>query len=250
MQHHHKIISIIISLLFSNIELFAQTKNETFYQNYLKANFLEVDFSTIKNYSFESYERGNNETVSSSDLIKVYAQKPNFSRTEYTNPADRKTYCYNGNEILKISVASDFKPRTVPFAVNLPFQQATLSMFLNGFVSRNSVLPTNLVEKFEIVSDSTIIENKRHFKLTQKLNDKISFEYFIEYETLLLFRESTIENGTTSTQIDYSDYRKVEGIFFPFKKSEKGYANKINLDRFISKFTLNPDLPKDFFNCL
>lgn len=65
-----------------------------------------------------------------------------------------------------------------------------------------------------------------------------------------LFRENTIRNGITSTQIDYSDYRKINGIYFPFKKSEKGYENGINLERTVLKFTLNPTFPKGFFDCL
>lgn len=250
MQSYYKIIFTIISLSLSNTLLFGQNKNESFYNNYLKANFFETNFTAIKSYSFEAYEQGNKGNfLKNSDSIRVYATKPNYSRTEYTTSSDRRTYCYNGDEIIKTSKDTDFKPQKVPFAVNLPFQQATLSMFLNGFVTRNSIIPVNLVEKFEIISDSAIIDNERYFKLTQKLNDEIDFEYFIEYETLFLFRENTIKNGIISTQIDYSDYRKVDGIYFPFKKSEKGYENRIDIDRTILNFTLNPVFRKDFFNC-
>ncbi len=250
MQSCRKIILIILYLSLSNTPLFGQIKDESFYNKYLMANFSETNFTSIKSYSFEAYEQGNKgKLLQSSDSIRVYVTKPNYSRTEYTTSSDRRTYCYNGDEIIKTSKDTDFKPQTVPFAVNLPFQQATLSMFLNGFVSRNSILPANLIEKFEIISDSTIIDNKRYFKLTQKLNDEIDFEYFIEYETLLLFRENTIRNGIISTQIDYSDYRKIDGIYLPFKKSEKGFANGIDLNRIVLKFTLNPNLTNDFFNC-
>lgn len=250
MQSCSKIIYTIIFLSLSNTELFGQNKEEAFYDKYLKANFFETNFTAIKSYSFEAYEQGYmGKIIKSSDSIKVHASKPNYSRTEYTTSSDKRTYCYNRNEILKISTDTDFKPKKVPFAVDSPFQQATLSMFLNGFVTRNSIIPDNLVEKFEIISDSTIIDNKRYFQLTQKLNDEIDFEYFIEYETLFLFRENIIKNGIISTQIDYSDYRKVDGIYLPFKKSEKGFANGIDLDRTISKFTLNPNITKDFFNC-
>ncbi len=82
------------------------------------------------------------------------------------------------------------------------------------------------------------------------LNDEIGFEYFIEYETFLLSRENSLKNGEIITQIDYSDYRKVDGIYFPFKKVEQGYANRIYLERIILKLTLNPTIPKDFFDCL
>ncbi len=250
MQSYFRTLFIVISLFFSNSKLFAQTKNESFYENYLKANFLDTNFTSVKSYSFESYEQGNKgEIIQSSDSVKVYAQKPNNSRTEYTS-SNKRTYCYNGNEILKNSSATGFKPQTVPFSVNLPSQQATLSMFFNGFVSRNSILSANLIEKFVIVSDSTIIDNKRYFKLTQKLNDEIDFEYFIEFESLFLYRENNIRNGAITTQIEYTDYRKVDGIFFPFKKTERGYANGINLERVILKFSLNPTIPKGFFDCL
>jgi hypothetical protein len=251
MQNFGKVMFIIISFSLLNNELFGQNRDESFYDKYLKPNFFETNFTEIKSYSFEAYERGYmGKIIKSSDSIIVYASKPNYSRTKYTTSSDKRTYCYNGNEILKISTDAGFKPKIVPFAVDSPFQQATLSMFLNGFVSRNSIISANMVEKFEIISDSTIIDNKRYFKLTQKLNNEIDFEYFIEYETLFLFRENTIRNGITSTQIDYSDYRKINGIYFPFKKSEKGYENGINLERTVLKFTLNLVFPNDFFNCL
>lgn len=250
MQNCSKVIFIVLFLSLSNAKLFGQNKNESFYDKYLKANFFETNFTAIKSYSFEAYEQGNKGNfLKNSDSIRVYAAKPNYSRTEYTTSSDRRTYCYNGDEIIKTSKDTDFKPQPVPFAVNLPFQQATLSMFLNGFVTRNSIIPVNLVEKFEIISDSVIIDNERYFKLSQKLNDEIDFEYFIEYKTLFLFRENIIKNGVISTQIDYSDYRKIDGIYFPFKKSEKGYANGIDLNTAVSKFILNPNLPNDFFDC-
>lgn len=243
-------IVFIITISLSITKLFGQKKEESFYDKYLMANFSETNFTSIKSYSFEAYEQGNKgKLLQSSDSIRVYATKPNYSRTEYITSSDKRTYCYNGDEIIKTSTNTGFKPQTVPFAVNLPFQQATLSMFLNGFVSRNSIIAANLVEKFEIISDSAVIDSKRYFKLSQKLNDEIDFEYFIEYKTLFLFRENIIKNGIISTQIDYSDYRKIGGIYFPFKKSEKGYANGIDLDRTVFKFTLNPNLPNDFFNC-
>lgn len=251
MRNCRKTIFFIISFSLSNTELFGQNKEEAFYDKYLKANFFETNFTAIKSYSFEAYEQGYmGKIIKSSDSIKVHASKPNYSRTEYTTSSDKRTYCYNRNEILKISTDTDFKPKKVPFAVDSPFQQATLSMFLNGFITRNSIISDNIIEKFEIISDSLIIDNKRYFKLTQKLNNEIDFEYFIDYGTLFLFRENIIRNGIISTQIDYSDYRKIDGICFPFKKSEKGYENGINLERIIVNFTLNPVFPKGFFDCL
>jgi hypothetical protein len=230
--------------------LAAQTTKsyDNFYNDYLKANFPATKFIDIKSYSFEAFEKSNlRNLIQGSDSLTMYIQKPYYTKTQYRFP-DKRAYCYNGIELLKIS-APDRKPESIQLSGNQASHQATFSMFLNGFISRNSLMSPNLIEKFLIVSDSVIIDNKRYYKLTQKLDEELSFEYLIDYHSLLLLKEHTIRNGEYINQVDYDNYKIVDGAYIPFKRTSKNFSNLV-IERTIVKFTINPSFPAGFFNCL
>ena len=250
MTNKKRIVSLVLIYFTANLVAFPQNKVDDFRENFMKINFYKTKFENIKGYYFEGYEQSKfGKFKKDIDSIKIYAQKPNYSRTELTYP-NKISYCYNGIELVKVSAATDFKPQEIPLKTNPAIKQAIFSMFLNGFVSRSYIIKENLIEKLKIISDSTLIDGKRYYKLTQRLNEEFEFEYFIEFDTFFLFRENTIKNGEITNQIDYSDYRKVEGIYFPFKKIDNNIlAGAIN-ERIIQKLTLNPTIPKGFFDCL
>ncbi len=245
-----KIFLILMSSFFLNKSLaFSQNDNSIFYNNYLKANFFDKKFSEIKSYSFDGYKKsglGRIEELDKIDSLKYYSQKPNFARSENYYP-NKRNYCFNGDAIIKSTVYTDFKPEIIRNNAD----PVLTSKFINTFITGHNVLSKIFNDSFVIVSDSVMLNNKRCYKLTQKFNEEVGFEYFIEYKTLLLQQENQFKNGIMSNQYNYSDYRKVDGIYFPFLLSEKSFIGSRTLifDTVILKLVLNPVLPKNFFDC-
>lgn len=102
--------------------------------------------------------------------------------------------------------------------------------------------------------DDAVINNKHLYKLQLIKSEYDTFYYYINKKTYLIsylsFDEDLCNNGGKCRNVEFQKYKKVEGIFIPFKRVRTEQMLDGTYDKkeiFIREIKINMDLNEDMF---
>lgn len=148
-----------------------------------------------------------------------------------------QTTIYNGDKGKRIQMGQEF------ILEGKDLEDVKMQAVLNPYLDYSKYsIKTELAGK-------EIINGKENYKIILTLPNEETWSHYFDIETGLMTRFSTKVNspqGSFTQNIDYSDYREVDGIKFPFKIFQQTGPRAIEMN--VESIEINKDIEDSEFN--
>jgi len=196
------------------------------------------DFQTI-------YYDGKSNTMGMEYPFKIYKKRPGKSRIEVEIQGSKMIQVYDGQKgwsVIPWSGSTEPQDMTVDEAKNLKDQSEFEGSLYNW---KEKGYKVDLVDKEDLEGSSVY-----KIKLTKPDGDTET--YFIDADNFIILKVSSmvkIQGNESEGEVDYSDYKPVEGVLMPFtfQNKFKGQAGEMVSQIIFDTIVINKEINDSLF---